>query len=149
MKKPSPLRYYEFPYIRFHGKHYPLIPVTLHRGPYSVNTFALLDSGASISVFRPEIARALHLPAHSAEQAHLGTASGGVKIGISKVDIEVEDTRFATKLGFSETFATSFNILGREGFFPKFSVCFNEMMKTVVMVPLKNLRNRKPTGRKA
>lgn len=149
MKKSSPLSYYEFPYVRFHGQHYPLIPVTLHRGRYKVRTFALLDSGASISVFRPEIARALRLPTNHPGEAHLGTAGGGVKIGISRVEVQVESTRFSTKIGFSETFAASFNILGREGFFPKFSVCFNEMMKTVIMVPLKKLHGRKPTGKKS
>jgi hypothetical protein len=141
LKKTSRPNYYEFPYIRFHGQHYPLIPVTLHRGDQSVNTFALLDSGASISVFRPEIARALKLPVRHPDEAHLGTANGGIRIGISRVDIEVEETRFSAKVGFSETFATSFNILGRQGFFPKFSVCFNEMMRTVIMVPLQRARS--------
>lgn len=143
MKKKSHPNYYEFAYVRFHGQHYPLIPVTLHKGQRSVNTFALLDSGASISVFRPEIARALGLPIRHPDQVHLGTASGGVKIGVSRVEVEVGTTRFSAKIGFSETFATSFNILGREGIFPKFSVCFNEMLKTVILVPLNQIRGKK------
>jgi len=135
--------HYEFPYIKFHGKHYPLIPITLRRGKFFVNTFALLDSGASISVFRPEISKALRMPVKHQDEAHLGTANGGVNIGISKVEIQVEETRFQAKVGFSETYAASFNILGREGFFHKFSVCFNEMMKTVIMVPLDQISPRR------
>jgi len=68
--------------------------------------------------------------------ARLGTANGGFEIGISRVDIKVGQTRFSARVGFSQTKAVTFNILGREGFFNKFSVCFNEMMKTVIMVPL-------------
>ncbi len=139
MKKEQLVPHYNFHYVRFHGKHYPLIPVTLRNGKYRVKTFALIDSGASISVFRPEISKALHLPTKTKANVHLGTANGGVDIVVSKVEIQVERTRFKTKIGFSTNFATSFNILGREGFFHKFSVCFNEIMKTVIMVPLEEL----------
>lgn len=141
MSKRSPaIRRYEFPYVRFHGKFYPLIPLTLRHGTNFVNTFALLDSGASISVFRPEIARALHLKKGGGEKARLNTASGGVNISIRKVQVEVEETAFPAKIGFSNTQAASFNILGREGFFHRFSVCFNEIMRTVILVPLDSMR---------
>src|SRR3954463_5866311 len=106
-KKRSEVHHYVFPYVRFHGKHYPLIPITLRRGKNSVNTFALLDSGASISVFRPETSRALNMPVKHKDEAHLGTANGGVNIGISKVSIQVEETQFMANVGFSETYAAS------------------------------------------
>ena len=131
----SPLRY-EFPYVRFHHQYYPLIPVTLRKGKFSVSTFALLDSGASISVFRPEIAKALRLRAAKKDSMRLGTANGGVDIGVVPVRIQVKSTSFRARIGFSSTEAAGFNILGREGFFRKFSIVFNEMMKTVIMVPL-------------
>lgn len=132
--------YYQFPYVRFHGQTYPLIPITLRRLQYSVNTFALLDSGASVSVFRPEIASALHLSSKDRTSMRLGTASGGVDIHLAQLEIQIEKTSFITKIGFSKREATSFNILGRDGFFHRFSICFNEMMKTVVMVPLRSRR---------
>lgn len=133
-------RHYQFPYVKFHGKFYPLIPLTLRWGRYSVNTFALLDSGASISLFRPEIAQALHLPRASRDGMRLDTASGKVNIRVVKVGIEIEQTKFISKIGFSDAFAASFNILGREGFFHRFSICFNEVMKTVILVPLAGLK---------
>ena len=132
---PSPV-HYQFPYVKFHGKHYPLIPLTLRRGRHSVSTFALIDSGASISVFRPEIARALRLPRAAREKQSLATADGRVGIGVAKIGVMVENTHFDAKIGFSEAYAASFNILGREGFFRHFSICFNEIMKTVILVPL-------------
>lgn len=135
----QPPNLYQFPYVKFHGKFYPLIPLTLSRESRTVNTFALLDSGASISVFRPEIAEALGIPTGSRTGTRLGTASGGVDIGISRVRVEVGRTAFNAKIGFSRKYAASFNILGREGFFHKFSICFNEMSRTVLMVPLEDL----------
>jgi len=127
---------YEFPYVDFHGRSYPLIPLTLKKGKFQVNTFALLDSGASISVFRPEIARALHIRPRREEAARLDTAAGGVDIGIAAVEILVEKTRFASKIGFSATYAANFNILGREGFFHRFNICFNEKHHTTVLTPI-------------
>lgn len=140
-KRSLPPTLYQFPYVRFHGKYYPLIPIALKRGPRSVNTFALLDSGASISVFRPEIAEALDISRKKRTGMRLGTASGGVDIGITKVRVEVGKTAFDARIGFSRAFAASFNILGREGFFHKFSICFNEISRTVLMVPLEDLRS--------
>lgn len=137
---PSSPHHYRFPYVKFHGKHYPLIPLTLRRGRHAVSTFALIDSGASISVFRPEIARALRLPRAERQKQSLATADGRVGIGVAEVDIHVEQTNFRAKIGFSENYAASFNILGREGFFRRFSICFNEIMKTVILVPLASAR---------
>lgn len=131
--------YYEFPYVKFHGRSYPLIPVTLRNKDHSVNTFALLDSGASVSVFRPEIVKALHLTKTNGASVRMGTPAGGVDVSMFKVEIAVRHTKFKTTIGFSNKYAASFNILGREGFFHRFSVCFNEIMKTVVMVPLQDL----------
>jgi hypothetical protein len=139
-RRAPPPTLYQFPYVRFHGKYYPLIPIALTRGDRNVNTFALLDSGASISVFRPEIAEALNIPRKSRTGMRLGTAAGGVDIGISRVRVEVGRTAFKARIGFSRAFAASFNILGRESFFHKFSICFNEMSRTVLMVPLEDLR---------
>jgi hypothetical protein len=131
--------YYEFPYVKFHGRSYPLIPISINNKKNIVNTFALIDSGASFSVFRPDIATALHLPLKSSRSMKMGTPLGGLDIAISAVEMKVGDTKFKTRIGFSKNFTASFNILGREGFFRHFSVCFNEAMKTVIMVPLRGL----------
>lgn len=133
----SPSSYYQFPYVRFHGQSYPLIPISLRYKNKGVNTFALLDSGASMSVFRPEIAKALRLPKRAAGEARLATGTGGVDIGYTKLEVKVGKTKFMAKIGFSKNYVASFNILGREGFFHRFSICFNELMRTVVMVPLR------------
>lgn len=140
-KKKANIPHYVFPYARFHGKHYPLVPITLKRGKRRVNTFALLDSGATISVFRPEISKALGLPRKNRNGMRLRTADGGVDILLSTIGIQIENTRFNARIGFSDKYAAHFNLIGREGFFRRFSICFNEAAKTVIMVPLSRLRN--------
>ena len=130
---------YQFPYVRFHGKYYPLIPLTLNRESRTVNTFALLDSGASISVFRPEIAEALGIKPGKKAGVRLGTATGGLDIGVSRIKVEIGQTAFNANVGFSREYAASFNIIGRESFFRQFSICFNEISRTVLMVPLEDL----------
>jgi hypothetical protein len=132
--------YYEFPYVKFHGRSYPLIPITLRHNRRAVNTFALLDSGASVSVFRPEIARILRLTHVKGSAVRMGTPVGGVDIDMHRVEVLVQSTQFMSNIGFSKKYAASFNIIGREGFFRHFSVCFNEIMRTVVLVPLKGMR---------
>ncbi len=135
-KSSDDIQRYHFPYVRFHGKHYPLIPVTLRAAKRSVKTFALIDSGASISVFRPEIAETLKIPKIGRQQMSLGTADGEVGIGIAKLGLKIGDTLIKAKIGFSEDYAAQFNILGRESVFTHFSICFNEIMRIVIMVPL-------------
>ena len=66
----------------------------------------------------------------------LGTANGGFNIRIEDIEVGVGGTRFPGVIGFSDSYAAAFNILGRENFFHRFSICFNEIMRTVVLVPL-------------
>jgi len=126
---------YKFPYVKFHGRSYPLIPVRLSKNRIHLNTFALLDSGASISVFRPEIAKALSIPLKKKGEIRLGTANGGVNISLASIDIIVGNSNFKSKVGFSKEVGASFNIIGRQGFFDKFKICFNEMNQHVFMMP--------------
>lgn len=137
--KRSKINHYQFPYVRFHGKYYPLVPLTLRHGRFGVSTFALLDSGASVCVFRPEIAKALRINTKKRKAMRLGTASGGVDVSMFSVMMQVQNTRFRASVGFSHHDVASFNILGREGFFRRFSIAFNEISRTVVLVPLETL----------
>jgi hypothetical protein len=137
--KSKPPSFYEFPYVRFHGRYYPLIPVTLVKGAKNVSTFALLDSGASMCVFRPEIAKALGVRLKGPTSARLGTAGGQVDVQMSTVSMRVQKTKFSANVGFLNRPVVAFNILGRDGFFKKFSVAFNEIMKTTVLVPLETI----------
>lgn len=47
---------YKFSYLTLREKHYPIVPIKLYYGNNAVKTYALVDSGATLSVFRAEIA---------------------------------------------------------------------------------------------
>ena len=140
MKKAKRLSGVHYPYIKFHGLFYPLIPVVLKKGKKTVSTLALLDSGASVSVFRPEIAKALGLSINGKNVRTLKSAGGGVAIHEISVGLDMGGASFSTRVGFSNQAVASFNIIGREGVFSRFSIVINEMMKTVILVPLKEFR---------
>jgi hypothetical protein len=50
---------------------------------------------------------------------------------VNKVKVGIEDTQLTLKIAFTEELATSFNILGRQGFFESFIVEINERNKIV------------------
>jgi hypothetical protein len=82
-----------------------------------------------------------NIPEKYKEKVNLATFENEkLDINMHRVEIVVKHSKFMANVGFSKKYAASFNILGREGFFRHFSVCFNEIMRTVVMVPLKGLR---------
>lgn len=123
-----------YPYVQIRRQHYPLIPLTLHLSGQSVRTFGLLDSGASISLFRPEIAKALKIPLSIRHGQALKMAKGKISALICKVDLQVEDVRFSTFIGFSDRHAASFNIIGRQGFFEHFGVYFDESRRRIGLI---------------
>ena len=47
----------EFPYLEKNGQYFPIVEVTLRKDKKLIKIKALVDSGASFSVFRPEIAK--------------------------------------------------------------------------------------------
>ena len=97
----------------------------------SVKTFGLLDSGASVSLFRPEIGRALQIPFKAYHGHTLKLAKGKLNAMICQVALRVEDVRFSAFIGFSRRHAASFNIIGRQGFFDHFGVYFDEKGKKI------------------
>lgn len=123
----------EFNYITLRGRHYPLIPIKLHYGDKNVKTYALLDSGSTLSVFRNEIAEDLGIEIRSGQEKILQSASGLIRVFIHPLTVEVDKERFDMNIGFSSDLAASFNILGREGFFGRFRITFDERQKKIVM----------------
>ena len=123
----------EFNYITLRGRHYPLISIKIHYGDRNVKTYALLDSGSTMSVFRNEIAEDLGVGIHVGKEKILQSASGLVKVYISALTVEINGERFDMDVGFSSDLITSFNILGREGFFDRFRITFDEGHRKIII----------------
>ena len=92
----------------------------------SVNTDALLDSGADMCLFNAEIGEVLGLEIEKGEREPFGGIEGGRLFAfIHEVDIQVAgiDKTIKVEAGFVRGLNTS-AILGQEGFFDAFRVSF-------------------------
>lgn len=120
---------FKFPYLEFQKRFYPIIKVTLSKGQEKINTEALVDSGAVTSLFQGSIGRELGLEIESGEPRIFQGIGGKITGYVHAVIISIENVEFSGNVAFSDELTTSLNILGRESFFEKFIVKFNENKK--------------------
>jgi len=116
----------QFPYLNRNGKYYPIIDITLLQGKSSLTLKALLDSGASFSVFRPEVAEYLKIPIEEGRPFYLEGIGGRILGYLHTLFVSVGKKKFRCKIVFSREFTVSFNLLGRDNFFEHFLVTFDE-----------------------
>jgi hypothetical protein len=125
----------KFPYVFLRGEFYPMIPVNLKKNERSIETLALIDSGATISVFQGSLGESLGIDLESGKKK-LFQGIGGKIIGyIHSVVLKIANLEFDCEVAFSYELATSMNILGRKGFFDKFLLTFDEQRKEVILKP--------------
>lgn len=116
-----------FPYkIDAQRNYYPIIPLSLKLNGKKKEFFALVDSGATVSIFRSEVADSLGIDIQSGKEIYLGGVGGRIKGYIHKVEMETAGKKFLCPIVFSHEYLVSFNLLGREGVFKRFRVIFEE-----------------------
>lgn len=119
-----------FPYYKIpDGRHFPIVPLKLKCRKKMTKTSALVDSGATTSIFRPEVAEDLGIKIEDGEEINLAGVGGRIKGYIHNLTVEVAEKRFRCPIIFSHEYTVSLNLLGREGFFKKFVVIFDEKKK--------------------
>ena len=126
----------KFKYAARRDREFPLIPITLIKENVEIDTDALIDSGANISVFREEIAECLEIVIEDGEEILLQGLGGRIVGYIHELKVRVDDEEFPCKVVFSKELTVGLNILGREGFFEYFQVTFNERGKEVILVKI-------------
>jgi len=123
----------EFQYLKKGNQYFPLIDIEILHGKRKLKIKALVDSGASFSVFRSEIADYLKIPIEKGNLLYL-TGIGGRILGyLHKLPIKVGNKVFSCKVVFSKEYTVSFNILGRDNFFVPFLITFNERAKKIFL----------------
>ncbi len=123
-----------FPYqADIKGNMFPLIPVSLEYKSNKNNYLALADSGATISIFRKDIADFFGIEIEKGEEIELRGAGGWFKGYIHKLTAEVAGKKFACPVVFSRDYLISLNIIGRNSFFEKFKITFDEANKSVIL----------------
>jgi len=109
----------------------PIIELELTGPRRKIITLALVDSGASISLFRSEIADLLGIPLKKGREVSLFGIGGGIKGYLHQIPIRINKTQFDCKIIFSREMEVSINLLGRDNFFLPFLITFNEKLQKV------------------
>lgn len=122
-----------FSYFEKDGQYFPVIEVKLKTSHREINVNALVDSGASFSVFRPEIAQELGIVLEKGKKIYL-TGIGGRILGyLHELSLTLGKKTFHCKIVFSPEFNVSFNLLGRDNFFMPFIISFFEKNKKIIV----------------
>jgi len=120
-----------FPYYFNGSEYYPVVPVVFVVGKKRIRTQALIDSGATISVFGEETAENLGVKIEKGEKTILGGVGGRIIGYIHKLRLRVAGKDFICPIVFSREYLVSFNLLGREEFFQRFKIIFEEKKNLV------------------
>ena len=124
-----------FPYLRKGAQYFPVAEISLGSSTRSLTVTALVDSGASLSVFRAEILAYLGIPLAKGARLYLEGIGGRILGYRHRLPAQVGKTRFSLAVVFSEELSVSFNLLGRENFFHQFLVSFDEHARTLRLQP--------------
>lgn len=115
-----------FPYYFNGSDYFPVIPLVFLIGGKRIRSQALIDSGATISVFGKETAETLGIPIEQGERIFLGGVGGRI-VGYRHIlRLRIAQKDFSCPVVFSHEYLVSFNLLGREGFFEQFQITFDE-----------------------
>ena len=91
----------QFSYLRKGNQYYPLIDIELTGPKGSLTVKALVDSGASLSVFRPEIANYLAIPIKKGEGLYFQGIKGQIRGYLHRVPVRVSSEKFDCNIAFS------------------------------------------------
>ena len=122
---------YDYRLIR--NNYFPIIEVILKCNENKIRTDALVDSGASISLFKGEIARALGIEVASGEKKIFQGVSAKLVGYIHIVNLKIAGEEFKAKIAFSDDLSTSFNLIGRLDIFTKFDITFKDKDKQLII----------------
>ncbi len=129
-----------FDYVERRGRPYPLVPVTL-RDQEELTIYALVDSGAVISLFPEDIANAIGLDLSKGETLYLTGVGGHIKgKHISNVEVMVGAFRLKIPIVFVPYTPIELAVLGRKGFFEAFEITFREWERKLIIKPRKHNR---------
>lgn len=114
----------------------PYIPVRLEHGSEYFDTWALIDSGADITMFHSSWMTVLGLHLASATATEWVQGVGGlVRSWEFDIHLMVAGKRFPARAVFSDGVPMEFGLLGRRDFFHAFQVGFDEAAQRVLLAP--------------
>lgn len=123
----------KFPYQKSSLGFFPVIEITLFSGKKKTPIKVLVDSGATISIFSAKVAEVLGIKIQNDKKVYLGGVGGRILGYVHKLQIELGGKKFICPIVFSEEYKVSFNLLGRQGIFDKFVICFDDKKKKLTV----------------
>lgn len=126
------MKMYEFPYRIHKGSALPLIPVILAG---KEETYALVDSGASLSLFEAWVAERIGIEVEKGKKRFLTGIGGRVLAYEHLVPMKVAEVEFNCRIAFTRELKVSLNLLGQDNFFDKFNIAFDRTRLVVQLTP--------------
>ena len=119
-----------YKYVEERGRFLPIIPIRLEGKNGWVTFSGYVDSGATYSIFRAEIAEILSIDIEKGEKQYVVVGDGSlIRVYIHRIIIELAGKIFEASIGFSRQLGIGVNIIGRKDIFDRFIICFNERDK--------------------
>lgn len=120
-------------YLKEEEKFSPIIPIKLEGRDGWVTFNAYVDSGATYSIFRAEIAsEILGIEIDKGKRLYVAVGDGSlITVYLHKIMIDLAGKVFKATIGFSKQLGIGFNIIGRKDIFDSFIITFNEKEKYV------------------
>ncbi len=110
-----------------------MVPVRLHNFGKTVGADALIDTGATFSIFKAEIADFLGVPIERGKKVLIITIGDHLVGYRHNLQMQVLDKTFDCEVVFSRDFRFSLNLLGRNGFLDNHLVTFNQADKKIIV----------------
>ena len=123
----------EFSYFRRGDQYYPLIDIELIGSRGNLMVKALVDSGATLSLFQSEIAEYLGISIRDGQGFYFNGLNEKIFGYLHRIPVKVNQKRFDCNIAFSPELELTFNILGRNNFFFPFLITFNEKHKKILI----------------
>ena len=116
------------PYVEVSdGDFAPIVRIELSSPNRWIETEAYVDSGATYSIFKPEIAEMLKIHYPKGHKTFLRVGDGKLMpVYLHNLLVRFAGQQFHARVGFSDKLGVDFNLLGRTTFFSKFMICFND-----------------------
>lgn len=136
--KPSGLQRVDFPYLKdAQGRYAPIVYLQVWTGDRWLYLQAYVDSGASWSVFHMDVAQLLGIKLNQAKRRYVSLGNGSVlPVYLQRIKVRFAGAEFMAPAGFSDALRMGFNLLGRAGFFTRFSMCFNDRARLLTVTRL-------------
>ena len=137
-KSMAGLRRIEFPYMKdAQGRAAPIVYLQVWTGNRWLYLQAYVDSGASWSVFHFDVAQLLGIKLRQAKRRYIALGNGSVlPIYLHRIKVRFAGAEFTVPAGFSDSLRVGFNLLGRAGFFDRFTMSFNDRARVLTVTRL-------------